>query len=87
MDSTEIAPAAGDARPAQESGVAPPTRKRFVESINRLYEQGADVSRIGQYVRRWMVWVRSGLCDKDATRINNACDALSQMLLLSQGIR
>ena len=42
-------------------GVAPPTMKRFVERVNQLYEQGADASRIGEYVRRWLVWVRSAV--------------------------
>jgi hypothetical protein len=34
------------------------------ESINQriaqLYEQGADPVRIGQYVRKWGMWVRGG---------------------------
>ncbi|MCH7686654.1 MAG: group II intron reverse transcriptase domain-containing protein [Planctomycetes bacterium] len=42
-------------------GVAPPTVERFVERVNRLYEQGASLRCIGEYVRRWMVWVLSGL--------------------------
>jgi len=42
-------------------GVAPPTSERFVERISRLYEQGAGAVRIGAYVRRWLVWVLSGL--------------------------
>ena len=42
-------------------GVAPPTIERFVERINRLYEQDAGVYRIGEYVRRWWIWVKSGL--------------------------
>jgi hypothetical protein len=29
----------------------------------RLYEQGADSVRIGEYVRRWLVWARSGLVE------------------------
>ena len=36
---------------------------RCVERMNRLYEQGADKFRIGDYVGRWHVWVRSGLND------------------------
>ncbi len=43
------------------TGVAPPTMERFVERVNRLYEQGAGAYRIGEYVRRWLVWVKSGL--------------------------
>jgi hypothetical protein len=29
--------------------------------IARLYEQGADINRIGQYVRKWYKWLFSGL--------------------------
>lgn len=42
------------------TGVAPPTVKRFVERATRLYEQGAHAC-LGEHVRRWLVWVRSGL--------------------------
>ena len=49
------------------TGVAPPTKKRFIERVRQLYEQGAGEPRIGQYIRRWLVWVKSGLptCDVD----------------------
>ena len=40
--------------------VAPATRKKFVERISQLYEQGASLTRIGNYVRRWKTWIRSG---------------------------
>ena len=43
------------------AGIALPTRQRFVQRIHQLYEQGATESRIGDYVRRWLIWVRSGL--------------------------
>ncbi len=42
------------------TGVAPPTVERFVRRVHRLYEQGA-IACLGEYVRRWLVWVRSGL--------------------------
>jgi RNA-directed DNA polymerase len=42
-------------------GIAPQTRERFVERLTRLYEQGAPVERIGDYVRRWHRWAVSGL--------------------------
>jgi hypothetical protein len=29
-------------------------------SITQLYEQGADPVRIGQYVLKWLQWVRTG---------------------------
>ncbi|MCP4546681.1 MAG: hypothetical protein GY835_09490 [bacterium] len=41
--------------------VAEGTVGRFVERASRLYEQGAEVDRIGEYVRRWVGWVRGGL--------------------------
>jgi hypothetical protein len=34
--------------------VAKTAFNRFVERIARLYEQGADAVRIGQYARRWL---------------------------------
>ena len=36
------------------------TKQRFVERATRLYERGAAASRIGEYVRHWLTWVRSG---------------------------
>jgi hypothetical protein len=36
------------------------TIKNFAERIARLYEQGADSVRIGQYVLKWVQWVRAG---------------------------
>lgn len=37
------------------------TVQRCAERISRLYEQGADALRIGEYLKRWARWVRSGL--------------------------
>ena len=42
-------------------GVAQQTLDRFVERVDRLYEQGADQVRIGKYVQRWRRWVASGV--------------------------
>ena len=39
--------------------------KPLDERMNRLYERGADAVRIGDYVRRWQQWVRSGLRSED----------------------
>ena len=52
-------------------GVASPTLERFVARVSRLYEQGA-LHRIGDYVRRWWIWVVSGLkgC-KNSVSLNN----------------
>jgi Reverse transcriptase (RNA-dependent DNA polymerase) len=31
------------------------------EEIARIYEQGADIDRVGQYVSRWQKWARAGV--------------------------
>jgi RNA-directed DNA polymerase len=41
--------------------VSRPALRRFAERITRLYEQGTDNIRVGQYVRRWWGWVRAGV--------------------------
>ncbi len=41
--------------------VALQTVERCLEKVARLYEQGASVERIGQYLRRWWHWVRGGI--------------------------
>ena len=41
--------------------IAPKTLANFLERKTQLYEQGADVRRIGQYVRNWWRWVRAGV--------------------------
>ena len=41
--------------------VVPKTLANFVESKTQLYEQGATVRRIGQYVRNWWRWVIAGV--------------------------
>jgi len=49
------------------TGVAPSALERFQERVVGLYEQNAPPKeirqRIGQYVRRWKRWVRSGVRD------------------------
>jgi hypothetical protein len=40
---------------------APKTLANFLERKTQLYEQGATVRRIGQYVRNWYRWVRAGV--------------------------
>ena len=42
-------------------GVARVTVERFFERVSRLYEQKATASRIDEYARRWLIWVRSGV--------------------------
>jgi RNA-directed DNA polymerase len=40
---------------------APPTIERCAQRVSQLYEQGVDLIHIGNYVRRWLRWARSGL--------------------------
>jgi len=47
-----------------ELTVSDKTVKRFANRIVRLYEQGADSVRIGQYVVKWQQWVhKNGAVD------------------------
>jgi hypothetical protein len=32
---------------------------RFSKRIVRVYEQGTDADRIGQYLQNWLQWVRA----------------------------
>jgi hypothetical protein len=41
--------------------VAPRAVEHCVERVSQLYERGADLIRIGTYVRCWKRWARSGL--------------------------
>ena len=41
--------------------VVPKTLANFLERIAQLYEQGADVKRIGRYFRNWWRSVRAGV--------------------------
>ena len=49
--------------------VAVITIERFKERIARLYEQGANINRIGQYVLKWVQWTRSGIRELHKTNI------------------
>jgi hypothetical protein len=42
-------------------GVANKTVERMLAKVSRLYEQGADDNRVEEYVRRWWLWVISGV--------------------------
>ena len=41
--------------------MAPRAVEHCVERVSQLYERGADLVRIGAYVRCWKRWARSGL--------------------------
>ena len=53
-----------------KTGLGRRTVAGCVERMNRLYEQGANSLRIGQYVRRRLCWASCGL-QRHATRV---CD-------------
>ncbi len=57
------------------TGVARPTRERFVERVNRLDEQGASLRCIGEYVQRWCQWAVSGLDGLTTPLSVFVCDA------------
>lgn len=40
--------------------VSRPAVQRFIDRVARLYEQGADPVRVGQYAARWIRWARAG---------------------------
>ncbi len=46
---------------AQGIEVAWRTLSNHLEKVARLYEQGADADRIGQYIKGWWQWVRAGI--------------------------
>jgi len=51
----------GGSKKPKGLSLAPKTLANFLERITQLYEQGADVRRIGQYVRNWWRWVNTGV--------------------------
>ena len=44
-----------------QTNAAAKTLANFLERIAQLYEQGATVKRIGQYLRNWWRLVRAGV--------------------------
>ena len=60
------------------TGVAPPTIERFARRVRQLYEQGA-LTCLDEYVRRWLIWVRSGL-SLDATELSQVVEQTSTLI-------
>ena len=50
--------------------VAVKTIERFKERIARLYEQGANINRIGQYVLKWVQWTYARIYELHKISIN-----------------
>jgi len=42
-------------------GLARKTKENFINKTLKLYEQGADIRRIGCYIKRWSSWCVAGL--------------------------
>ncbi len=55
------------------------TFERFTERISRLYEQGADIKRIEEYVKHWFKWVSAGVTGTDKILINSVCPSFVKM--------
>ncbi len=54
----------------------------FVARICQLYEQGADLLRIGQYVKRWRGWATAArLPTCSVEPLSYACQLISTVLL------
>ena len=67
------------------------TKQRFVERATGLYEQDAAASRIGEYVRHWLTWVRSGglehVWDEHLVGVMRSSDVLVLVAGMRAGIR
>ena len=66
----------------QRLSIAEDTRRRFREQLARLYEQGCtdrEPVHLGKYIRRWVVWARSGLAHNpdltDVIPVPGVCNA------------
>src|SRR5271157_272397 len=60
--------------------VAPRAVERCVDRMSRLYERGANLVRIGAYVRCWQRWARCGLREMGRSVSERAWDCLSHAL-------
>ena len=60
--------------------MAPRAIEHCVERVSRLYEQGADLIRIGAYLKRWSSWAKSGLMLERGQFVERAMEAISQRL-------
>ena len=60
--------------------MAPRAMEHCVERVSRLDEQGADLIRIGAYLKRWSSWAKSGLMRDGGQFVERAMEAISQRL-------
>jgi RNA-directed DNA polymerase len=62
--------------------LAPQTIDRFKARLARLYEQGADEVRLGQYACRWWRWANAGVTLTDLTGLPPGADAAAAVLTI-----
>ena len=60
--------------------MAPRAIEHCVERLSRFDEQGADLIRIGAYLKRWSSWAKSGLMLDGGKFVDRAMEAISQRL-------
>jgi hypothetical protein len=61
--------------------LAPQTIERYKARLARLYEQGADETRIGQYARRWWRWAKAGVTLTDRTGLPPSIEAAAVLTI------
>jgi hypothetical protein len=64
--------------------VAPRAVEHCVERVSQLYERGADLVRIGAYVRCWKRWARSGLGGPVAVLTERALVRIERLLVYAE---
>jgi len=57
--------------------MAPRAIEDCVERVSRLDEQGADLIRIGAYLKRWYSWARSGLMLDGVQFVDRAMETIA----------
>jgi hypothetical protein len=61
--------------------VAPRAVEHCMERVSQLYERGADLVRIGAYVRCWKRWTKSGLGGLSADLAERALVRVERLLV------
>ena len=60
--------------------MGPRAIEHCIERVSRLYEQGADLIRIGAYLKCWHSWATSGLSLDGEQFVDRAMEAIAQRL-------
>jgi hypothetical protein len=62
------------------TNVAQTTKEKFAERLHQLYEQGASKVSTDDYVRRWLIWVKSGLSELISSIWNSLTSSVQLIL-------